>query len=121
MEDFASKNFGSIRTRTTFEVSQLTVVRILSDLFLPLTKYLGIHKTRTTAYKPKANGMVERFYRRLKAALHCRGSPTWPESLPAILLEFRTSLKAYLDASPAEIVYGTTLRLPGEFFSNTPP
>ena len=44
----------------------------------------------------------------------------WTESLPLVLLGIRTALKDYLQCSVAELVYGTTLRLTGEFFnSNT--
>lgn len=39
------------------------------------------------------------------------------EKLPIVLLGIRTALKEDLNASSAEIVYGTNLRLPGEFFS----
>ncbi|GFY42898.1 hypothetical protein TNIN_75391 [Trichonephila inaurata madagascariensis] len=41
-----------------------------SDLFHSLTKYLYVHKTRTTVYNLKANGMVERFHRKVKKR-HC--------------------------------------------------
>ena len=39
--------------------------------------------------------------------------------LPMILLGIRTNLKQDLKCSTAELVYGTTLRLPGEFFHST--
>ena len=49
----------------------------------------------------------------------------WIESFPLVLLGIRTALKNDLQCSTAELVYGTTLRLPGEFFqqsaSDTPP
>lgn len=38
------------------------------------------------------------------------------EALPLALLGIRTALKADIGCSAAELVYGTTLRLPGEFF-----
>ena len=41
------------------------------------------------------------------------------ETLPLILLGIRTALKEDLKATTAEMVYGTTLRLPGEFFSTS--
>ena len=40
----------------------------------------------------------------------------WTESLPMVLLGVRTQLKDDLHCTVAELVYGTTLRLPGEFF-----
>lgn len=40
----------------------------------------------------------------------------WVEILPLILLGFRSSWRDDLKATPAEMVYGSTLRLPGQFF-----
>ncbi|CAL1281055.1 unnamed protein product [Larinioides sclopetarius] len=42
----------------------------------------------------------------------------WLDALPLVLLGIRTSFKEDLATSSAELVYGTTLKLPGEFFSN---
>ncbi|GBL70362.1 Retrovirus-related Pol polyprotein from transposon 297, partial [Araneus ventricosus] len=91
-----------------------------SDLFHALAKFLGIRKQRTTAYHLAANGIVERFHRQLKAALKCSLESTekWIQKLPTILLGIRTALKEDIGSSAAELVYGTNLRLPGEFFSS---
>ena len=43
----------------------------------------------------------------------------WPEKLPLVLLDIRSGLKEDLHCTVAELVYGTTLRLPGEFFNST--
>ena len=45
---------------------------------------------------------------------------SWISSLPLILLGIRTALKQDLNSTAAEMVYGTTLRLPGEFFAPSP-
>ena len=42
-------------------------------------------------------------------------SSKWTELLPLILLSIRTTIKTDLDCSPTQLVYGTTLRLPGQF------
>ena len=86
---------------------------------------LGCEHLRTTSYHPIANGIIERFHRQLKASLEAH-TPTahWIESLPLILLGIRTALKGDLQCSTAKLVYGTTLRLPGQFFqssSDVPP
>ena len=47
-----------------------------SALWQNLMKLLGSKRTRTTAYHPSANGLVERFHRQLKAALKAIPDPT---------------------------------------------
>ena len=42
-------------------------------------------------------------------------NPAWMDHLPLVLLGIRTSVRQDLDWCPAELVYGATLRLPGEF------
>lgn len=87
-----------------------------SRLFAELTKLLGTTRIRTTSYHPAANGMVERFHRQLKAALKAHEDPSrWSEQLPLTLLGIRSSIKEDLSCSAAELVFGTALRLPGQF------
>ncbi|XP_047990749.1 uncharacterized protein LOC125229853 [Leguminivora glycinivorella] len=70
-------------------------------------------RVRTTAYHPCANGMIERVHRQLKAALMCH-SGSWTRALPLVLLGMRTAFKEDLKATAAEMVFGESLRLPGE-------
>ena len=105
--------FGTPSTLTTDRGSQFS-----SQLWQALTRLLGTKHIRTTAYHPCANGLVERLHRQLKGAL--KGHPQqehWTEALPLVLLGIRTSLKEDIACTAAELVYGTTLRLPGAFFS----
>ena len=91
-----------------------------SHLWQQLMQLLGSKRIRTTAYHPIANGIVERFHRQLKGALKASTDPiNWVDMLPMILLGIRTSLKQDLKCSTAELVYGTALRLPGDFFQST--
>jgi hypothetical protein len=66
----------------------------------------GIHLSRTTAFHPAANGLVERIHRSQKAVIICRAQESWTEALPLVLLGMRTAFKEDLHASVAELVYG---------------
>ena len=88
-----------------------------SRLFSELLNFTGCDRVRTTAFHPAANGMVERWHRDLKAALMCQGdNPDWIHALPMVLLGLRTRLRTDIGVSPAEYLYGTTLRIPGAFY-----
>ena len=74
----------------------------------------------TTAYHAQSNGLVERFHRQLKASLKARlHGPDWRDELPIVLLGIQCSIKEDLGCTSTELVYGTTFRLPGEFFETT--
>lgn len=91
-----------------------------SCLMRSITRILGITHLRTTSYHPQCNGMVERLHRQLKAAIMAhKDTAHWSETLPIILLGFRNGWKEDLKATSAELVYGTQLRLPGQFFTAT--
>lgn len=103
--------FGTPSTVTTDHGRQFE-----SALWRELMQLLGSTRCRTMAYHPSANGLVERLHRQLKASLKAHPDPNkWTD-----LLGMRTALKVDLQCSTAELVYGTTLRLPGEFFYSDP-
>ncbi len=105
--------FGTPSTVTTDRGRQFE-----SHVWREFSHLLGTKHVRTTAYHPISNGLVERFHRQLKSALKAHPhSEHWTDALPLALLGIRTSLKEDIGCMAAELVYGTTLRLPGEFFS----
>ena len=105
--------FGIPSTVTTDRSTQFT-----SHLFSTLMIKFGIHLSHTTAYHPIANGMIERCHCQLKASLKAYlASSTWTDILPLILLSFHATVKEDLHCTPAQLVYSTTLRLPGQFFT----
>ncbi|XP_055924624.1 protein NYNRIN-like [Argiope bruennichi] len=91
-----------------------------SDLFRALSQLLGIKRIRSSPYHPQANGLIEEFHRPLKAALKAYNTNQWSAALPTLLLGFRSVFKEDLQATTAELVYGKSLRLPGEFFDPIP-
>lgn len=103
--------FGAPKILTTDQGAQFE-----SKLFDALLSLIGCHRIRTTAYHPAANGLVERWHRTLKAALMCHTERDWSRSLSTVLLGLRNQVRLDTNASPSEYVYGTTMRIPGEFF-----
>ncbi|KZC05871.1 hypothetical protein WN55_06660 [Dufourea novaeangliae] len=60
--------------------------------------------------------MIERWHRAFKAAIMCHANANWSRVLSTALLGLKSHVRLDTDASPAEYLFGTTLRLPGEFF-----
>uniref|UniRef100_A0A0K8UV92 RNA-directed DNA polymerase n=1 Tax=Bactrocera latifrons TaxID=174628 RepID=A0A0K8UV92_BACLA len=87
-----------------------------SALFQQLLQWLGVSHLRTTPYHPQGNGLVERWHRTLKSAILCHKVDQWTTYLPLILLGLRSAFKVDIGCTPAELVYGTPLRLPSDFF-----
>ena len=93
--------------------------QFISSLWSEMARSLGTQLHRTTSYHPQANGMVERFHRSLKASLRARlHDGNWIDELPWVLLGLRTATKEDLQTSPAEMVFGDSPLLPGEFASS---
>ena len=104
--------FGVPETVTADRGSQFT-----SDVWQQALTKLGIKPAYTTAYHPQSNGMVERFHRSLKNSLRCLATThNWIEALPWVLLGLRTAPRDDIANSPAKILYGLPLRIPGICF-----
>ncbi len=102
------------------DISSDLLTQFTSELWKEVARILGVQLHHTTAFHPQANGLCERFHRSLKTAL--RASLTddrWIERLPWVLLSLRTVPKEDLQTSSAELVYGQTLRVPGDFIPDS--
>ena len=112
------QHFGIPSTITTDRGSQFS-----SDVFTQLNRLWGVKLIMTTPYHPESNGLVERMHRRLKEALIALGSDStdqWFWRLPMVLLAIRTTIKPDIAASPADLVFGEGLAVPGEVLPSNP-
>ncbi|KRZ82122.1 Transposon Tf2-6 polyprotein [Trichinella sp. T8] len=85
-----------------------------SALWRELTTALRIKLVPASAYHPQTNDRPA----------HANHSHRWIDALPLVLLgirEYVNSVKEDLRHAPAELVYGSPLRLPGVFFTKTLP
>ncbi|GFW03629.1 retrotransposable element Tf2 155 kDa protein type 1 [Trichonephila clavipes] len=78
----------------------------------------GFKRYKTTTYHPQTNCCIERWYRILKASIKCHENESWTISLPIILLGLSTIWRADFEATPAELFYGESIRLPFDFFED---
>ena len=111
--------FGLPQVITSDRGSQFT-----SEVWNQLLRTWGIKHALTTAYHPEANGMVERLHRRLKEALMAlceEDRNLWFWRLPMALLTLRTTIKQDLGASPADLVFGEGLSIPGTVLPESRP
>ncbi|GFT68390.1 hypothetical protein TNCV_659811 [Trichonephila clavipes] len=88
-----------------------------SQLFRSLAAICGAKVAHATSYHPQCNGKVERLHRTLKRAIKAHNNIKWTETLPTILLGLRTALRPDTNHTIAQMVYGSNIRLPGEFFN----
>ena len=108
--------FGVPESITTDNGSQFT-----SAMWKQLMDVWGIRSHFTTPYHPESNGLVERFHRRLKESLNALATEEpekWFWKLPCSLLAIRTTLKPDIGASPADLVFGEGLAVPGELIGS---
>ena len=68
----------------------------------------GLSKSRTTAYHPECDGMVERFNRTLLQLLrsYVDTEENWEQYLPLVLYVYRTSVHFSTGVSPFMMMYG---------------
>lgn len=78
-----------------------------SDLFRELSRMIGFHRIRTTAYHPSSNGLLEQAHRTLKTAIIARGEE-WMQSLLVVFLGLQT-IRNESGYSPFTAVTGSLL------------
>lgn len=88
-----------------------------SKLFEALCKILEIHKTRTTPYRPSANGQVERFNRTLMDAVRCflhKSQNKWDQWVQQIAGAIRSSVNRSTGFTPNMLMLGREVNTPAQ-------
>ncbi|KAL1275958.1 hypothetical protein QQF64_035581 [Cirrhinus molitorella] len=86
-----------------------------SNLFEQLAKELQVRHEMSTANHPESQGALERFHQTLKSMLRAYCVETgkeWVDGLPLLMLAVRSTVQESLGFSPAELVFGHTVRGP---------
>ena len=96
-------------------------------IFTNLMNLLKIHKKRTTAYRPQANGLIERQHREIKKHLRAIAAEyslnfavtadnveidDWDQFLPIIAFKLNTTVSSVTKYAPIQFVLGYIPRLP---------
>jgi transposase InsO family protein len=94
-----------------------------SLLLAEVCRLLGIQKTRTTAYHPQSDGLVERWNRTLLHNLSTcvRDHPeSWEDYVRSICMAYNTSIHSTTGFTPFYLMFGRQAKLPVELMYGTP-
>ena len=86
-----------------------------SQLFKSMCDLLQIHKSRTTSYRPAANGQVERFNRTLMNAVRCyidKAPCQWDTFIPQLAGAIRASVHTSTGFTANRLMLGREVNLP---------
>lgn len=89
-----------------------------SQLFKEFVNLIGTDHIQTVAFNPRANGMIERFHRSMKASIMAVNNDDWELALPLILLGLRTVYREDFDSTAAEMIYGCQINVPSDLVNN---
>lgn len=94
-----------------------------SSLFKSICEDFHVHKTRTTPYRPSANGQVERFNRTVMDAVRCfvsNSQTDWDEYLPQLARAIRSSVNRVTGLTPNMMMYGREVNMPADLVFQPP-
>lgn len=88
-----------------------------SALFKEVLKLLQIKKTRTTAYRPKSNGLIERFNSTLGRMIKKfvdHNKSNWDKHLNLLLAAYRSTIHPATGYTPNMLMFGRELNIPSD-------
>jgi len=91
--------------------------RFTAAILVQIDHALGIRQQLHTAYHPESSGQVERMNRTIKEKLVkvCKQTGLkWPEALNSVLWDIGNTPRQPVGVSPAEILFGRILAVPGK-------
>ena len=94
-----------------------------STLFKSLNQVMQVDKTRTTAFRPQSNAVVERMNRTLQSMFaKCINDEqsNWSQQLPYVMMAYRTSVHESTGYTPHFFVYGQEVCFPIDFMYPNP-
>ncbi|XP_038045162.1 uncharacterized protein LOC119719738 [Patiria miniata] len=96
-----------------------------SGVFCKMCQILGISKTRTTAYNPKSDGMVERFNKTLINIVAVlidpmRRQKDWDEFLPYATFAYRCTPHESTGETPNMMILGREVTIPVDLVTGCP-
>ena len=87
----------------------------MSKVFSQVLEVLAVKHRVSSAYHPESQGALERFHQTLKTMLRAYCLDTgkgWDEGIPFLLFAVRETVQESLGFSPAELVFGHSVRGP---------
>ncbi|VDI23711.1 Hypothetical predicted protein [Mytilus galloprovincialis] len=94
-----------------------------SNVFKEMCIILGIHKTRTTPFRPKSDGMVEKSNSTIETMLSAfvsKHQRDWDEYIYLLMLAYRSSEHESLGTSPCSMLFGREVNLPVDLVLGRP-
>ena len=89
--------------------------QFVSDLLKEVCRVLRIAKSRTTAYHPQSDGLVERYNRTLLSMLSTCANEhpfKWEDYVQKVCMAYNTSIQATTEYTPYYLMFGREARLP---------
>lgn len=79
-----------------------------STILVQTLEAFGVSKSRTTAYHPQGDGMVERFNRSLLQLFRTYTSrqADWEQHLPLVLYAYRSAVHSSIGVAPFQLMFG---------------